>query len=278
MSTILDALRKVEQDNQERSADARARLLSSPLRPYDYSVRQKHTSWLLGASLAVVGFLIGVGLMYTSLQPDQTNQANQINQINQINPGPSANQQAIPSALPDQAAAPFVPPPEQDTQSQTVAMVHRYRSPFVSAPPRVQPPPHQTTSRSDPDYVLEPLEPDFWPDSLPEYEQAEQRGQTLQAEPAEPAEPDAQFIAPSPAPTLTTPAALARPSQASLGLLQWSSESDKRFAFIKIGDGPLTMVYEGDSVGGFTVVTIRKDSVDLRSGGAHGDLLTLYSR
>ena len=63
MSTILDALRKVEENQRTRSADVRARLLSFPTRPDAYSSRQRRTPWLVGAGLALAGFAAGAGLM-----------------------------------------------------------------------------------------------------------------------------------------------------------------------------------------------------------------------
>jgi hypothetical protein len=63
MSTILDALRKVEENQRTRSADARARLLSFPTRPDVYSSRRRRPEWIIGAGLALVGFTAGVGLM-----------------------------------------------------------------------------------------------------------------------------------------------------------------------------------------------------------------------
>lgn len=261
MSTILDALRKVEQDNRERNADARARLLSSPLHTYASPTRQTPPSFLLGASLAVVGFLVGGGLVYTRLQPPAPHPSTRVSQ--------SPQSKRLPTAPADQPAAPFVPPPKPISQPQAVAMVQR--SPFVAVPhtQSVQPSPYQLTPRSEPDYVLEPLEPDFWSDPPSAYGQAAhgaQQEQTLQQ--ADQAQRDALLMSP--------PSAPAQPSQASLGLLQWSPEADKRLAFIRIGNGPLTMVYEGDRVGEFTVVAIRKDSVDLH--GPHGAITTLYSR
>jgi hypothetical protein len=56
------------------------------------------------------------------------------------------------------------------------------------------------------------------------------------------------------------------PANTSLSFLQWSPEQDKRIAFIKVNGGPLTLAHEGDTVGGFTVVEIRPDAVELRSG------------
>src|SRR5262249_31065362 len=64
MSTILDALRKVEENQRTRSADARARLLSFPTRPSAYSPRHHRTPWIIGAGLAAASFAAGAGVMF----------------------------------------------------------------------------------------------------------------------------------------------------------------------------------------------------------------------
>jgi len=56
------------------------------------------------------------------------------------------------------------------------------------------------------------------------------------------------------------------PPNTSLSFLQWSSDPDKRLAFLKVNGGPFTMVHEGDAVAGFTVIEIRSDAVTLSSG------------
>ncbi len=38
---------------------------------------------------------------------------------------------------------------------------------------------------------------------------------------------------------------------------------------MKVGDGPLTLVHEGDSVGGYTVIEIQQGAVALRSSMDH---------
>src|SRR5262245_36664655 len=64
MSTILDALRKVEETQRTRSADARARLLSVPARPSAYASRQQRAPWIIATGLALAGFTAGIGLMF----------------------------------------------------------------------------------------------------------------------------------------------------------------------------------------------------------------------
>jgi hypothetical protein len=51
--------------------------------------------------------------------------------------------------------------------------------------------------------------------------------------------------------------------------LQWSTDPEKRVASIKVGTGPAMIAHEGDSVEGLTVVKIRPDAVEIRSGDSH---------
>jgi hypothetical protein len=55
------------------------------------------------------------------------------------------------------------------------------------------------------------------------------------------------------------------PPNSSLSFLQWSTDPDKRIAFIKLNGGPLTLAHEGDLIGEYTVVEIRQNSVELRT-------------
>jgi hypothetical protein len=52
----------------------------------------------------------------------------------------------------------------------------------------------------------------------------------------------------------------------SLSFLQWSSDPERRIAFLRVNGGPLTMAHEGDTIGGYTVVEIRQNAVELQSG------------
>src|SRR6266540_1062169 len=63
MSTILDALRKVEEDSRTRSLDARARLLFSPARPDLRPARRRRAPWLISVGFILAGFAAGAGLV-----------------------------------------------------------------------------------------------------------------------------------------------------------------------------------------------------------------------
>jgi hypothetical protein len=69
-------------------------------------------------------------------------------------------------------------------------------------------------------------------------------------------------------PPAPAPVNVSAPTDTVLSFLQWSSDPDKRIAFIRVSGGPLMLAHEGDTVGGYTVVEIHQDAVDLRSGEA----------
>ena len=62
MSTILDALRKVEEDSRTRNADVRTRLLTGPTRFNLRSPRRQRLPWVIGMGLSLLGVAVGVGL------------------------------------------------------------------------------------------------------------------------------------------------------------------------------------------------------------------------
>lgn len=276
MSTILDALRKVEQDHRAQNTDVRVRLLTLPPRPHPRAPQKKLLPWTIRLGLVVVGFLIGVGTMYgpalmiTSdsssalLEPVET--------VTNSTPNkPAAALVAEDTPLAEPSAQPFVPTPSQEQSTPALPPVQR--SPFLSPPPSdladladLAEPAKSTASPSLPqyEYIIEPLPQDLWTDE------------------ALPPEDEAHFVSPSAQPPpISAPVLSPGPAarlDASLGLLQWSPEAAQRIAFIRVADGPLSMVYEGDSVGGFTVVEIHKDRVDLRSNDADGASLTLRLR
>jgi hypothetical protein len=64
------------------------------------------------------------------------------------------------------------------------------------------------------------------------------------------------------------------PTGTSLSFLQWSSDPERRLAFLRVNGGPLTMAHEGDVIGGYTVVEIRQNGVELQSGETRMTLRT----
>ncbi|HKA52341.1 MAG TPA: hypothetical protein VKJ47_01630 [Candidatus Binatia bacterium] len=293
MSTILDALRKVEENHRTRSADARARLLSSPTRPSSHAFRQRRTPWLIGAALALTGFTAGAGLMLwgpRSPAPEESQRASATGaeatpdkevsppeSLAQATPVPFEPASTDPSAQPvpqapvgmssDPAPTPTVPPPTAPT----------------AISPGVHPAPAAPVNKH-----LTPMERRAARrEALSATRQAAPRGAppppsralaaaTGAAQPQPPPLPqpreDAQPAAPpphtaAPGTKSSAPATAAVPPNTSLSFLQWSPEPDRRLAFIKVDGGPLTLAHEGDTVAGYTVVEIRRDAVELNGKG-----------
>lgn len=280
MSTILDVLRKVAEENRARTSDARSRLLFSPTWQKARPLRRLRVRWFVSTGLILVGFAAGAGLMFwgpRSPVPEEGRGAEE------RSAGKGADTGAqVP--VPPLARAPGEPPP---TPAPTPAELPPV-PPIAAMPP---------ASAALPAQFTPPI-----PALTPEKAQATaaQGESIVQRSPFVSAAPTGQGIAatskPTPAaaptpsgtqsgtlyevhvPTGTT-SVIESPSPAQAGatlsFLQWSSDPDKRIAFIKVNGGPLTLTHEGDTVGGYTVVQIRPDAVDLRSGETH---LTLRAR
>src|SRR5262249_5931963 len=135
MRTILDALRKVEENQRTRSADARARLLSFPTRPDVYSSRQRRTPWIIGVGLALVGFVAGVGLMLWGPRSPAPEEA-QIASATGINAAPDKGLEPLAQPAVQAPTQPPVQPPPQVT-AETPPSVAPTPGP-VEAPPAPQ--------------------------------------------------------------------------------------------------------------------------------------------
>lgn len=80
------------------------------------------------------------------------------------------------------------------------------------------------------------------------------------------AEAPAQVAAIAPAAPAPTPPVLRRSPggapQVSINILQWSSEPERRFAFVSVDGGGMTQVREGDRIGGLTVKHIHQQMIE----------------
>jgi hypothetical protein len=301
MSTILDALRKLEEERQSRTADMRSRLLLSPAQHTKLLRRQrlpwKPSSSRLGVlSLTLAGFIAGAGLMlWRSYSPPVAPEQAATTSPTLNTKAPNSKQLATASSAPTQAQAPVkspsppttqahiqeIPPPpsapqdvatgmgvaagispsvlspsqETDTALASVSTVQR--SPFVTPtpPPRETAPKSRSTTAATP--AASPSEEATARDHL-------RRQRLPQSQPSAPDAAQGSKEAP-----------VSTPSGTSLSFLQWSSDPERRIAFLRVNGGPLTMAHEGDTVGGYTVVEIRQNSVELQSGETH---MTLHAR
>jgi len=301
MSTILDALRKVEETHRTRSADTRARLLAFPTRPSTYSSRQRRTPWLIGGGLALIGFTTGAGLMLWGprlpapeesqiasatggdIPPDK--QVSPLEPLAQPTPRPAGQVSPLePLAQPTPRPAGQAPTQSlAQSRSQATAEMPSNSAPTTPMPQRLIPEQPRTLTpaerraarkeaRSARQAALHSVPPANVRDLVAATKAAQPQ---LQPQPlADPREESAQPVAATPrtaAPRtkspVPAPAATTVPPNTSLSFLQWSPEPDRRLAFIKVDGGPLTLAHEGDTVAGYTVVEIRRDAVELSAKG-----------
>jgi hypothetical protein len=137
MSTILDALRKVEEENRTRNADMRTRLLTTPQRFDLRPPRRQRVSWLVGMGLMVGGIAVGAGIMGWGWSARSTPDAvvNTENDILSHTPSPmpaqtpTANSSPLEHVTP--AASPMVPPTPAVAKEEPKVLV-------VSPPASVQ--------------------------------------------------------------------------------------------------------------------------------------------
>lgn len=297
MSTILDALRKIEEERRSRTADVRSRLLlSSPFKatlPSQLPQAQRKTRLALPLLLGciLVGGIAGASFLLRRSQPDA------IPPARDSMPRPTAPTRTpaptTSSSIPAKAAptprtaavAPLVapaPPPQQQTSPQ----------PSASTPVREHVPPIPVATLPTPEATQPPSPPHgsavqrspFTPPPLPTppKEVAARPRVMVGAVSSEPPATESAAVRewrqrhqqPSPARTAppdTKEVPTGDPSSATgttLSMLQWSSDPEKRIAFIRVNGGPLTMAHEGDTIGGYKVVSIQQNGVELQSGEA----------
>ena len=299
MSTILDALRKIEGERHGQSGKVRGRILVSPPRPLSPAPPYRSRLWTAGVSFLLVGFIVGVWMTrQEEILPAEGETPHRLSKEAErrfplpVVPENSGGPEKIASTVtggqgqeerkrigggtaPLPPAHPLVlsePPPLQDSpfvSSPQVAL----RTSLVDATPqgfsgptgekadqapqrrRAGLPPVSETAGEELETALESGhekqgggEPDG------EAERLEQEQPLASGKPVDIAEPDESEDVYDPA-----------PANSAVSFLQWSPESARRKAFVRVGGSPLTLVHEGDAIGGYTVVEIRPDAVALRS-------------
>lgn len=277
MSTILDALRKLEEERQSRTADVRSRLLFSPA--YQTRLLRSHPpAWktkrnlLSVIGLTVAGFSAGAGFVVWRSYSSQTASTGSV--VIPTAPVTEARHESRSASLaastetfapervsdspllvePDTSTSPPPSPPKaQEAALAGVSAVQR--SPFVTppSPPReALPPQKEATPAVKHVQAPMPSSPKHAGRDASSYKVLLPDGMTRSA------------TSPTPAPT---PEAAPTPSSGtSLSFLQWSNDPERRIAFLRVNGGPLTMAHEGDTIGGYTVVEIRQNAVELQSG------------
>lgn len=301
MSTILDALRKLEEERQSRTADARSRLLltsahqTQPLRWQRPSWRS-HTTLIGIVSFTLAGFAAGGGVVLwqsysSSAQSEHSSAVVPPNTVHDTHIPTAANRQPreqspsevttiassqlTPSPVEARATSPQSLPPKQENadaintatageeESEPLTSASAVqRSPFIASPPIVR----DAAPRSS---------------GLPSSTPPPSRRQQTAVPPSPAIPPPSQHATPKAPSTTSTPwdqyvqksqrqmkgeTTGDLPAGTSLSFLQWSSDPERRIAFLRVNGGPLTMAHEGDTIGEYTVVEIRQNAVELQSG------------
>lgn len=288
MSTILDALRKVEEENRTRNADARTRLLTTPQRFDLRPPRHQRVPWLVSMGLIVGGIALGAGLMgwERSTPPIGAPTGEEVGARTApptpapvLTTSPEPERPAARSVVPpvlvarkEELRSPVTVPPQNVAAADITRTLPTpaseehliQRSPFVNTvePERMTPPPsplpveQRGATRAKP--APKPTPPSPTPARTVEPPSAAlEESDSSEVTPSAPQEEEQEEVAgetPSP------------PTQASVSFLQWSPEPEKRMAFIKVGNAPTTLAHEGDTVNGVRVVKIRQGTVELQSG------------
>ena len=257
MSTILDALRKIEEERRGQSLDTRTRLLTLSARRSSSSSPLRPLLWIVGASFILAGFVAG---MWIARQVPGTvrlaDKHEAETRVTSLETGTLGEGAPFHSPLNDLLASDSLP-----VQRSPFVPVRRSSARLARVEPVSEP------------QVLSELSDDEW----------QSVGENLSAEPTvvrevrglqgvvdefkerdEKIEQTEQAVVAEPVDD-----SVLAPAGSTVSFLQWSPEVAKRKAFVKVGDGPLTLVHEGDSVSGYTVVEIQQGRVALRSGTAH---------
>ena len=294
MSTILDALRKIEGERQGQSGKVRARILVSPPRPLSPIPPYRSRLWTAGVSFLLVGLIVGVWMTrQEEIPPEEGETSHRLSKEAEHRfPLPVVSEN---SGDPEKTASAVTGGQIQEERSRIGSVT----APFLPEHPLVlsEPPPLQGSPFvSSPQVALRTSLVDATPqgfseptgeraDQAPreredsvqhvsetagegleitlesghekqagEAERSEQEQPLASGKPVDIAEPDESEDVYDPA-----------PANSAVSFLQRSPESARRKAFVRVGGSPLTLVHEGDAIGGYTVVEIRPDAVALRS-------------
>ncbi len=301
MSTILDALRKIEREKQGQGGQVRTRVLAGPPRLLSPTPPYRSRLWVAGMSFLLAGFIVGAWMTrQEEIPPEErgTLLPHLSEEVERRFPPPAmpedfgGSEKTVSAVTGGQVqeeqrrigsvTGPFLPehplvlselPPLQESpfvSSPQVAL----RTSLVDTTPQGFSEPggkkaHQAPQRREPSgpHVSETAgegrettlerrqENQRGGEQAGEAEHSEQEWSIEPGKSADNGESDEPEDVYAPA-----------PANSAVSFLQWSPESARRKAFVRVGGSPLTLVHEGDAIGGYTVAEIRPNSVALRSG------------
>ncbi len=295
MSTILDALRKIEGERQGQGGRGQTRALADSSRHFPATPPHRSRLWAAGMIFLLAGFVVGVWMTRQEEIPPAEggaplqrfakavehrlpppvvpeNFADSEQTVSAVTGGRvQAEQRRIGSAtgplLPEYPLVLSEPPPLQDSPFVSSPQ-GALRMSLVDATPQGFSEPTGEKARQAPrkredsvphisEAVGEGLEPALergHEERDGEAEHSEQEWPIELGEPEDNGEADESKDVYAPA-----------PANSVISFLQWSPDSARRKAFVRVGGSPLTLVHEGDVIGGYIVVEIRPDAVAFRS-------------
>ncbi len=273
MSTILDALRKIEGERHGQGGQGRARILAGPPRPLSTTSPHRSLLWAAGMSFLLVGFAVGIWITHQEEIPlEEGGTLPPVAPVNFEEPEKTVSAVTEERAQEEQWSVTTPLPPEYPLALSEPPSLQD--SPFASSP--------QIALRTSlVDATLQGFS-ERGGEKVHQKREAPQRredrvshigGQGGKAERSEQEQPLASGGPTDIAePDESEEVYASAPANSAVSFLQWSSESTRRKALVRVGGSPLTLVREGDAIEGYTVVEIRPDAIALRSGATRFQL------
>lgn len=263
MSTILDALKKVERERES----PREQLLHAP----SAAPAGRRSSIPLIVTCAAVGLATGAGLaLWRNGRPVE------VAALPEIAPPPAIDVPAVPPE-PQQAAIasatqPNAPEPAPPVVAAMPPASESALEPSPFAPPRAE---EDVQVASAPKIAPRPAAPALAtvpaPKAVSPSRPATGSGAPADAlaavpppapePPVAPVEAEPPPVPPTVVDTGRSPPGLPR---VALSFLQWSADPSRRFAFVSIDGGPSQRVREGDTAGGLVVAEITPTGVQFK--------------
>ena len=273
MSTILDALRKIEGERHGQGGQGRARILAGPPRPLSTTSPHRSLLWAAGMSFLLVGFAVGIWITHQEeIPPEEGGTLPPVAPVNFEEPEKTVSAVTEERAQEEQWSVTTPLPPEYPLALSEPPSLQD--SPFASSPQialrtsLVDATPQGFSERGGEKVHQKREAPQRREDRVSHIggqggkaERSEQEQPLASGGPTDIAEPDE-----------SEEVYASAPANSAVSFLQWSSESTRRKALVRVGGSPLTLVREGDAIEGYTVVEIRPDAIALRSGATRFQL------
>ena len=288
MSTILDALRKIEGERHGQDGQVRARILAPPPRPLSTAPPHRSLLWAAGMSILLAGFAVGIWITHQEeTPPEEGGTLLPVAPVSFEEPEKTVSavteeraqeeQRGVPTPLlPEHPLALSEPRSLQDSPFASSPQV-ALRTSLVDATPqgfsergeeRVHQKREAPQRREDRVSRVSETAGEGLESSLGSGHER-QRGGNPGRE-VERSEQEQPLASGGPAGIAGSDESeevyASAPANSAVSFLQWSPESTRRKALVRVEGSPLTLVREGDAIEDYTVVEIQPDAVALQSG------------